>query len=134
LVFKGDKFEDKKLSDAKVPMTGICLGHQLLSIANGHDTYKLAFGQHGANHPVRGEKSLVEITSQNHNYNVPKSLEEIADVTHVNLFDQTVEGVRYKNLPIFSVQHHPEASPGPRDSRYIFKDFKNFINSESKKR
>jgi carbamoyl-phosphate synthase small subunit len=114
----------KKLIDAKVPMFAICLGHQLLSIAHGHPTYKLAFGQHGGNHPVRNEKSkVVEITAQNHNYNVPNSICSIAKVTHINLFDDTIEGVDYNDEPIFSVQHHPEASPGPHDSKYIFEEF-----------
>lgn len=114
----------KKLIDAKVPMFAICLGHQLLSIAHGHKTYKLKFGQHGGNHPVANQSTKkVEITAQNHNYNVPDSICDIATVTHINLFDQTIEGVTYHNEPIFSVQHHPEASPGPHDSKYIFEDF-----------
>ncbi len=114
----------KKLIDAKIPMFAICLGHQLLSIAHGYPTYKLAFGQHGGNHPVRNEDSkVVEITAQNHNYNVPDSICSIAKVTHINLFDNTIEGVDYNDEPIFSVQHHPEASPGPHDSKYIFREF-----------
>ena len=113
-----------ELVKAKIPMFAICLGHQLLSIAHGHPTYKLAFGQHGGNHPVMNEENkVVEITAQNHNYNVPSSICDIAKITHINLFDNTIEGVRYNDEPIFSVQHHPEASPGPHDSRYIFKDF-----------
>ncbi len=124
LVLKDEAKEIRELIDAKVPMFAICLGHQLLSIAHGYPTYKLKFGQHGGNHPVQNQESkIVEITAQNHNYNVPESICEIAEITHVNLFDQTIEGVRYKNSPIFSVQHHPEASPGPHDSRYIFKQF-----------
>ena len=114
----------KKLIDAKVPMFAICLGHQLLSIAHGHKTYKLKFGQHGGNHPVANQSTKkVEITAQNHNYNVPDSICDIATVTHINLFDQTIEGVTYHDEPIFSVQHHPEASPGPHDSKYIFETF-----------
>ena len=114
----------KQLIEAKIPMFAICLGHQLLSIAHGYPTYKLAFGQHGGNHPVRNEDSkVVEITAQNHNYNVPSSISCIAKITHVNLFDNTIEGVDYNDEPIFSVQHHPEASPGPHDSKYIFKEF-----------
>jgi len=113
-----------ELVKAKIPMFAICLGHQLLSIAHGHPTYKLAFGQHGGNHPVINEENkVVEITAQNHNYNVPSSICDIAKITHINLFDNTIEGVRYNDEPIFSVQHHPEASPGPHDSKYIFKDF-----------
>ena len=124
LVLKKEALEVKKLADANVPMFAICLGHQLLSIANGHPTYKLKFGHHGGNHPVQNSKNReVEITAQNHNYNVPNSIIDIAAVTHVNLFDQTIEGVKYLNKPIFSVQHHPEASPGPHDSRYIFQEF-----------
>ena len=117
----------QKLIDQDIPMFAICLGHQMLSIAHGHDTYKLKFGQHGGNHPVKNDKHIVEITAQNHNYNVPDSIEEIAELTHINLFDKTIEGVKYKNKPIFSVQHHPEASPGPHESKYIFKEFADSI-------
>jgi carbamoyl-phosphate synthase small subunit len=102
------------------------LGHQLLSIAHGYETYKLKFGHHGGNHPVK--KYGVEITAQNHNYNVPENIKEVADVTHINLFDNTIEGVKYKNEPVFSVQHHPEASPGPRESKYIFQEFANMLS------
>lgn len=124
LILKEEQEKIKKLIAAKVPIFGICLGHQLLSIAHGHDTYKLQFGQHGGNHPVQHQETgTVEITAQNHNYNVPKSIEEVATVTHINLFDQTIEGVKYKNTPIISVQHHPEASPGPHESSYIFGEF-----------
>ena len=121
LVLKKEQEQIKKLIAAKIPMFGICLGHQLLSISHGYDTFKLKFGHHGGNHPVKNEKTgLVEITAQNHNYNVPDNIIEIADVTHTNLFDNTIEGLKYKNEPIFSVQHHPEASPGPKESAYIF--------------
>jgi carbamoyl-phosphate synthase small subunit len=124
LVLKDEAKEIKKLIEAKVPMFAICLGHQLLSIAHGYNTYKLKFGQHGGNHPVQNQESrVVEITAQNHNYNVPDSICDIAKVTHVNLFDNTIEGVSYNDAPIFSVQHHPEASPGPHDSKYIFAEF-----------
>ena len=124
LMLKKEKEQIKKLINAKVPMFAICLGHQLLSIAHGYPTYKLKFGQHGGNHPVQNQESkVIEITAQNHNYNVPDSICDIAEITHINLFDQTIEGVKYKNSPIFSVQHHPEASPGPHDSKYIFKEF-----------
>ena len=124
LVLKKEKEQIKKLIDAKIPMFAICLGHQLLSIAHGYPTYKLKFGQHGGNHPVQNQDNkVIEITAQNHNYNVPDSICDIATVTHINLFDKTIEGVKYKNSPIFSVQHHPEASPGPHDSKYIFKEF-----------
>ena len=124
LVLKQEQAQIKKLIAAKIPMFGICLGHQLLSISHGYDTFKLKFGHHGGNHPVKNEKTgLVEITAQNHNYNVPDNITEIADVTHTNLFDDTIEGLRYKDAPIFSVQHHPESSPGPKESRYIFSKF-----------
>ncbi len=124
LILTEEAAKIKQLIDARVPMFAICLGHQLLSIAHGHKTYKLKFGQHGGNHPVANQSTKrVEITAQNHNYNVPDSICDIATVTHINLFDQTIEGVKYNNEPIFSVQHHPEASPGPHDSKYIFEEF-----------
>ncbi|MCF6201491.1 MAG: carbamoyl phosphate synthase small subunit, partial [Hydrogenimonas sp.] len=124
LILKEEQKRIRKLIDAKVPMFGICLGHQLLSISHGYDTYKLKFGHHGGNHPVKNlSTGAVEITAQNHNYNVPEEIREVAEVTHLNLFDNTIEGLRYKNSPIISVQHHPEASPGPHESRYIFKEF-----------
>jgi carbamoyl-phosphate synthase small subunit len=124
LVLKREQEQIKQLIAAKVPMFGICLGHQLLSISHGYDTFKLKFGHHGGNHPVKNETTgLVEITAQNHNYNVPENIIEIAEVTHQNLFDNTIEGLRYNDEPIFSVQHHPEASPGPKESRYIFSEF-----------
>jgi carbamoyl-phosphate synthase small subunit len=128
LVLKREQEQIKKLIAAKVPMFGICLGHQLLSISHGYDTFKLKFGHHGGNHPVKNEKTgLVEITAQNHNYNVPDNITEIAEVTHKNLFDDTIEGLKYNDEPIFSVQHHPEASPGPKESRYIFSEFLSLI-------
>jgi len=130
LILKDIHEKIKELLKEKIPMFGICLGHQLLSISHGYPTFKLRFGHHGGNHPVKnylGRKPVVEITAQNHNYNVPESIEEIAEVTHKNLFDGTIEGVKYKNEPVFSVQHHPEASPGPHDSKYIFKEFYNIV-------
>ncbi len=111
----------------KAPLFGICLGHQIFGLALGGKTYKLKFGHHGANHPIKNlETGKVEITSQNHNYAVdPDTLDKAAvEVTHVNLNDDTVAGLKHREHPIFSVQYHPEASPGPHDSHYLFKDFR----------
>ena len=128
LILNEEQEKIRELIDAKVPLFGICLGHQLLSIAHGYETYKLKFGHHGGNHPVKNlSTGAVEITAQNHNYNVPEEVRDIAEVTHVNLFDGTIEGLRYKNGPVMSVQHHPEASPGPHESAYIFGDFLRMI-------
>jgi carbamoyl-phosphate synthase small subunit len=108
----------------EVPVFGICLGHQLLATALGGTTYKLKFGHHGGNHPVRRLASgAVEITSQNHNYAVAEGSVPNADVTHVNLNDGVIEGLRCRDLPAFSVQYHPEAGPGPHDARYLFDAF-----------
>jgi carbamoyl-phosphate synthase small subunit len=113
------------LLEARVPTFGICLGHQLLSLAVGGTTEKLPFGHHGGNHPVRRiETGAVEITSQNHNFAVmADSLSGIAEVTHVNLNDGVCEGMRVLDAPAFSVQYHPEAGPGPHDARYLFAMF-----------
>jgi carbamoyl-phosphate synthase small subunit len=110
----------------RVPVFGICLGHQIIGLALGGKTFKLKFGHHGGNHPVLNlETQKVEITAQNHGFAVdPDSLNtsEVA-LTHINLNDQTLEGLRHKSLPLFSVQYHPEASPGPHDSAYLFDRF-----------
>jgi carbamoyl-phosphate synthase small subunit len=119
----------KALVDANVPTFGICLGHQILGLALGGSTYKLKFGHRGGNHPVKKlETGKIEITSQNHGFAVdPDSLPAHTEVTHVNLYDGTVEGLRHKTRPVFSVQYHPEASPGPHDADYLFNDFINMI-------
>ncbi len=128
LILEREKAITQELLAANIPMFGICLGHQMLSIAHGYDTYKLKFGHHGGNHPVKNQATgTVEITAQNHNYNVPENITEIAEVTHVNLFDDTIEGLKYKGEPVMSVQHHPEASPGPHESAYIFKAFREML-------
>jgi carbamoyl-phosphate synthase small subunit len=108
-----------------VPVFGICLGHQILSLALGGQTYKLKFGHRGANHPVKElESGRVEITSQNHGFAVdPDSLPRGVKVTHVNLYDGTVEGLRHETKPVFCVQYHPEAAPGPHDADYLFRRF-----------
>jgi len=110
----------------KVPVFGICLGHQVCGLALGGKTFKLKFGHHGSNHPVKNLlTNQVEITAQNHGFCVdPESLPSSdVEVTHLNLNDHTNEGMRHKNLPLFSVQYHPEASPGPHDSQYLFTQF-----------
>ena len=114
----------------RVPVFGICLGHQLCGLALGGRTYKLKFGHHGGNHPVRNNTTgKVEITAHNHNFAVdPDSINaNEVELTHVDLNDQTLEGLRHKTLPLFSVQYHPEAAPGPHDSHYLFRDFRKMM-------
>ncbi len=115
----------KKLLESGKPLFGICLGHQLLALALGGETRKMAIGHRGANHPVKDlATGKVEITSQNHGFCViPESLPKSAEVTHVSLFDGSNEGLKLKDRPVFSVQYHPEASPGPQDSHYLFERF-----------
>jgi carbamoyl-phosphate synthase small subunit len=122
----------KQLVESNVPVFGICLGHQILGLAMGGTTFKLKFGHRGANHPVKKlETGKIEITSQNHGFAVdPKSLPEDVEVTHLNLYDGTVEGLRHRERPVFCVQYHPEASPGPHDADYLFDDFLNLIEKQ----
>jgi carbamoyl-phosphate synthase small subunit len=116
----------------RVPLFGICLGHQVLGLAVGGKTYKLKFGHHGVNHPVLNQRTgKVEITSQNHGFAVePESLNaNDIELTHINLNDQTLEGFRSRKDPLFCVQYHPEAAPGPHDSRYLFDEFIDLMNT-----
>jgi carbamoyl-phosphate synthase small subunit len=119
----------KTLVQSGVPVFGICLGHQILGLALGGTTFKLKFGHRGANHPVKKlDTGRIEITSQNHGFAVdPASLPDDVAVTHVNLYDHTIEGLRHRTRPVFSVQYHPEASPGPHDADYLFNDFIDLI-------
>lgn len=122
----------RSLVDGGMPVFGICLGHQLLTLALGGSTFKLPFGHHGANHPVRNLRTgSVEITSQNHNFCVDaNSLSGIADITHTNLNDLTNEGMSVRDARAFSVQYHPEAGPGPHDSRYLFNEFRQLMEAK----
>jgi carbamoyl-phosphate synthase small subunit len=126
--------ENIRKIQGKAPMFGICLGHQLFGIALGGKTYKLKFGHHGGNHPIKNlETGKVEITAQNHNFNVaPDSLPADVAMTHINLNDNTLAGLKHKTDPMFSVQYHPEASPGPHDSHYLFKQFRTMMEEWKK--
>jgi carbamoyl-phosphate synthase small subunit len=122
----------KALVASGVPVFGICLGHQILGLAMGGQTYKLKFGHRGGNHPVKKlATGRIEITSQNHGFAVdPDSLPDDVEVTHRNLYDGTVEGLRHRTRPVFCVQYHPEASPGPHDADYLFDDFVKLIEEK----
>jgi carbamoyl-phosphate synthase small subunit len=116
----------------KLPVMGICLGHQIIGLALGAQTFKLKFGHHGGNHPVKNLiTGKVEITAQNHNFAInPETLPKEMEITHINLLDLTLEGMKHRHLPIMSVQYHPEASPGPHDSFYIFEEFKKLMEGK----
>jgi carbamoyl-phosphate synthase small subunit len=125
--------ESVKALVGNIPLFGICLGHQIVGLAMGGESYKLKFGHHGCNHPVKHlESGVIEITSQNHNFALkPASLEaEGIEITHLNLNDGTVEGMQHLEKKVFSVQYHPEASPGPHDSLYLFRQFYQMMNGK----
>ena len=133
-VYQNNKIKfNKNLLLLKIPVLGICLGHQILSLALGAKTSKMHLGHRGANHPVKNLKTKkVEITSQNHGFKVEeKSIPSNVNITHLSLFDKSIEGIELKNKPVFSVQYHPEASPGPHDSRYVFDKFFKMMDSNA---
>ena len=126
----------KNLIKKNIPLFGICLGHQILALALDAKTKKMKLGHRGANHPVKNLiTKKVEITSQNHGFEVVKeSLKRNTEITHLSLFDNSIEGIKLKNKPVFSVQYHPEANPGPQDSKYLFSNFVNEIKKYAKKK
>ena len=127
----------RELINKNIPIFGICLGHQLLSLALGAKTVKMKLGHRGANHPVKNleKNKKVEITSQNHGFKVSeKSIPKNIKITHLSLFDRSIEGIELKNKPAFSVQYHPESNPGPQDSRYLFEKFVEHIKNNAKKK
>ena len=126
----------KNLIKKNIPIFGICLGHQILALALGGKTKKMKLGHRGANHPVKNLiHDNVEITSQNHGFEVVKeTLPKNIEVTHKSLFDNSIEGIKLKNKPVFSVQYHPESNPGPQDSVYLFKEFINNMKKNAKKK
>ena len=126
----------KNLIQGGLPLFGICLGHQILALALNAKTRKMKLGHRGANHPVKNLiTNKVEITSQNHGFEVIKeSLKKNTEITHLSLFDNSIEGIRLKNKPVFSVQYHPEANPGPQDSKYLFSHFMKYVKKYAKKK
>ncbi len=126
----------KELLNSNIPIFGICLGHQILALALGAKTYKLKFGHRGCNHPVKYyQNNKIEITSQNHGFAVDsESISDNMKITHISLNDNTVEGIESNKFPAFSVQYHPESSPGPHDSRYLFEKFKQLMLKHAKKK
>lgn len=125
----------RSLIDSNIPMFGICLGHQLTALALGAKTYKLKFGHRGANHPVKNKLfNKIEITSQNHGFAVDESTVDpkTTEITHTNLYDRTNEGIKHKKYPVMSVQYHPESSPGPNDSKYLFTEFMKIVDKYKK--